>query len=709
MIQRLFRRPSLPVLAAALALAAAVTYYPSLQNGFVGIIDDNGLVCENPKIAAPSGDALKAIWGAPHTGLYVPLVLSSYALEYRLFGLRPAAFHATNLLLHVVNALLVFWLFLLLTKRRPAAFIAALLFALHPLHVESVAWISERKDVLYAFFFLASFLLYLQHRDKGGAARYIFSLAAFLFSLLSKPMAVTLPLVLLATDRLLYEEKIKKSLVKLLPFFVLAALFGALNVLAQYQYSPRDVSLAALPSFQRLLVAGHSLVFYLYKAFLPFPLSFQYHLPVFQESGRLSAQVLVSNGILAALAALTVYSLRFTRAVAWGALFFGITLAPALNLVPFGLAMAADRYTYLPLLGLFYLIALAWTRAYDGAGTGRRLRPALLACTAVLLAGASFMSWERCRVWKDDLTLINDMIRQSPAWPHPYMALGQLYERRGDRDQAVLNLKKAIALDGANAEYHTRLGDACYRFGQWQEALAAYRAALSLAPRSLDASLGLVNACVKLGEYDTAKEAALKLNALHPGSGDARVSLGTVHAHLGEFPAAEALFNEALRLDPLNVNARVNLGVLYLERNERGAARAQFEKAAALNGGDREMYNNLGSLYMEQQAYEKALAAFRAAEVRDPSFPATHYNLGNLYLAAGAPRSAESEYRAAIAFAGAGAWPEMHFNLGVAYVRLGEHERAIQQFETIAGARPEYPGVKETLMRLRALQTRALK
>lgn len=532
------------LLIAVILLSAVAAFSPATRNGPAGLVDDNGLVFENPKITSLSLPALGAVWATPHIGLYVPLVLTSYAVEYRFFGLNAGAYHATNLLLHAANALLVFWLFLRIYKRKTPAFIVAMLFALHPLNVEPVAWISGRKDVLYAFFFLLAFIFY--EKDEARFGKYYFlSLAAFLLSLFSKAMAVTLPLLLFMTDAVLRGEKVEKALKRLAPFFLAALLFAALNVIVQYRYTDGALSISPASVAQRLFYAAHTLVFYLQKALVPVPLSFQYAL------NTSALQAVASLGILAALAAVTIFSMRFTRTVAWGALFFALALLPALNIIPFGLVMPADRYTYIALLGILYLVAGSWTRVYDRAKHGAQ-RAALVVFLALLFAGASYISHERCGVWKDDRTLLADTIQHNPSWPRAHMALGQASLRAGDAAAGVKNLEKAVALDGNNAEYHLRLGDAYYGLGRREEARELYVKAGVLDPRNpaIPANLGVL-ALVR-GERDSARAYFEKAVALN--SNDARIyyNLILLYSENGEKEKALDVYRRAMGRDALS-------------------------------------------------------------------------------------------------------------------------------------------------------------
>jgi hypothetical protein len=261
------------ILALAVVALTALSFYPVINNGFVNL-DDNVLVYENTKIMHLSTDSIRVMFTSFHASLYHPLVLLSYALEYRFAGAAPAVYHATNFSLHLCNVLLVFWLFLLLTEDRLIAFLVALLFGIHPMHVESVAWISERKDVLYAFFFLLSLALYV-FRARTGRWKYaVFAFLAFIGAVLSKPMAITLPLLLVLFDVMLrLPQKRLRPWLEKLPFFAVAGIFTWLTMRGQYP-DHQGKLLSSLTLFQNFLVACHDLLFYLWKAIFPCPRAF---------------------------------------------------------------------------------------------------------------------------------------------------------------------------------------------------------------------------------------------------------------------------------------------------------------------------------------------------------------------------------------------------------------------------------------------------
>ena len=342
-------------------LILAITFMaftPCLKNGFVNEWDDDLYVRGNADIQHLSVQTTARVFSSFYAATYLPVTMLSYMLDHQLGGLDPFGYHLTNLIFHLLNCLLVFWLVGMLSRNILVSFITALLFGVHPLHVESVAWISERKDVLYAAFFLLSMIsycYYLKTRKRGRS--YWLAVVFFALSLLSKAMAITMPLLLLLTDYLSGRPRERGVATDKIPFFSLALCVGLVGFFGQV---PAMRTGHVLSFFEKCLCPSYACLFYLGKILWPTKLSCYYpftgikDLPVY----------LFSLGGWLALLVLTLRSATRTRKVVFGVFFFLITLLPVLQFVQMGLAIVADRYVYLASLGIFYLIAEGIVWAY---------------------------------------------------------------------------------------------------------------------------------------------------------------------------------------------------------------------------------------------------------------------------------------------------------------------------------------------------------
>ncbi len=460
-----------------------LVFFPSLQNGFVNWDDDRYLL-ENPDLSLPFFSSVKAAFSSFYLGNYHPLTMLSYALEHRFFGMDPFVYHLTNLFLHALASLAALVFFRSLLGNRWVAWLsAAALFALHPLRVESVAWVSERKDVLCALFFIMALGAYVRYVKSGLCCRYrLACFCLFIAALLSKAMAVSLPVVLLLLDYVLGRKLSVQSVREKAGFFVLAFAFGLMALLAQH-------SAGAVRSGQTvtagLASAPGAIVFYLGKSVFPVGLSCLY--PNVRFAGHPWLPNLLANAAgLIVLAGLLWLSLRYTRMFVFGGLFFLVTLVPALQFVPLGPAYVADRYSYIPSLGLALSAALALDCLY------RRMRTAsgrlIFICSlAVLAAGLSVLTWERCRVWKGSISLWTDAVKKNRFNAVGFYNLGKAYEDRALFGLAVGAYQQAVRI---KPDYEEALTNLCHSFlaqQQYAKALVYGQRALAINPQSFRA------------------------------------------------------------------------------------------------------------------------------------------------------------------------------------------------------------------------------
>ena len=522
-------RPSIDPGAILVALAALIAFYPALSGGFVW--DDFDYVKNNPILNAPMLAAVVRIATSVVVGNYHPLTMASLALDNAVFGPGPFVFHATSVLLHAANAVLVGRLFLALGIRRDAAWAGALLWAVHPLRVESVAWIAARKDVLYVFCFLLALLAYLRHaKANAGTGRpYRLSLALFVCSVLSKGAAVAFVPVLFLMDWFVGRRPTGRALVEKIPFVLVALVFGAVAVFAQQ-------TAGAIPPTQdhglagRLALACYALVFYVVKTLAPWGLSAFYPYPRAASGGLPPLAILAVLAVVAG-AALLVWGRRRFRAVVFAAGFYVATVALVLQVFPVGGAIAADRYAYLPAVALSFVIALA----LDAVPFRRSIAAAVLV-VAFLLSGAT---WARCSVWHDGMTLWNDVLSRypdvalahqnrgvaraaqgdnrgaiadydaaivaSPGFADAFANRGASKADLGDLDGAIADLREAIRIDPKRATYRFNLGLTLGDKGRWDEALASLGEAIRLKP---DFAAAYLNRGLALEQIGRAAEGA---------------------------------------------------------------------------------------------------------------------------------------------------------------------------------------------------------
>lgn len=552
----MFKNPLLILLILCVTL---ISFLPSLKNGFTNW-DDDKLLTENTVVRSLSWQNTKTIFTSFSHELYHPLVLLSYSLEYHFFKLDPRAYHATNLFLHLVNCILVFWLIFSISGNSLISFIVSLLFAIHPAHVESVAWVSERKDVLYALFFLAGLISYIRFLKEGKQGFYWTSLGLFAASCLSKAMAVSFPLVILLCERIFGEKTSRKKILNLAPFFIIALVIGALAILAKQQ----TLSLTEEPPLSKynLLNIPYKTLFYIVRAFIP--VNFLYLYPYSRQQGFLAPVFFwLPLGILIILAIGIFFSARYSRKIIFGFLFFGLTIFPAIPLMNVG--YSADRYTYIPFIGLFYVMGEAGIWACRGLSEKNKIRIFCALILASATVGLSYLTWQKCLVWKDNLSLWNDAVRSHPHLAMFYIKRGNAYLDKMDFSMAIADYKQAMALNPSDFEAYYNRGITYSQKGEFKLAIEDYSHAILFNPLSWPSFVnrGVVYFCQD--DYSKAIadfNAALRIN---PNSPDAYFYRANAFSRKGEYDNAVLDYTSALRLNPNYARAYYNRELIKKE------------------------------------------------------------------------------------------------------------------------------------------------
>jgi protein O-mannosyl-transferase len=594
------------------AVLAFLFYLPVLKNDFVNW-DDPENILQNPHLRSLGWDSIRWMFTHFYAANWIPLTWISLALDFRMGGLDPAFYHLHNLLLHCCNTTLVFFISLKVLDPKaggwdagidrdswkiPAAFLTALLFGLHPIHVESVAWATERKDVLYSLFYLSSLWIYLTYCAGAGWMpwKYLLCLGLFLLSLLAKPMAVTLPLVLLLLDFWpldRYSSGFRRALLEKIPFLAVAFGAGWLTLLAHAQEGPVP-STALLPLGYRVMNALHSPVFYLGKMVFPAGLGALYPI-VLLKTYSLPYLVSAAAVVAATGACLACRRSRPYWMAAW--FYYLLTLAPTLGIEYAGGYAAADRFTYLPCLGPFLLVGSLSARFF----CKRRLFFSLLAALLAVLMGAGTI--RQLATWKDSTALW----KNAAVVDSPY----------------VINLVDEHLADAYRAQ------------GRWDEALEALNAAIALDPQNagLREKKGVV-----LLEKGLLPPAAAEFgleSVLDPSNAMAHRYLYLVNQKMGRHAEALAEAEDAARLDPSDPEVFNSLGAAYFSTSQYGKAAEAFERAHAMDPGNLQCLMNLAAAYNLNGRTSKTLEALRAAAALQPRNPEIYRQLGQVYRKAG--------------------------------------------------------------------------
>lgn len=591
------------ILASLAVVITFLAFLPVLTAGFTGW-DDQIMITQNPKIMSLSAGNVARYFTSTHERLYHPLVLISYAIEYRFFGLNPIPYHVTNLVLHLISCALVFWAFRLLTGRDYVAFIVAVLFGIHPMHVESVAWLAERKDVLYTPFFIAAMISYIYYLQKGERKHLSLTLLFFIISLLSKSMAFTLPFVMLLLDRYMECRIDNKTFKDKAVFWILAFLFGLITVVGHYEAGVKGREFTFSPA-RNLMAPFEGIVFYLIKLFLPFRLSAIYPLMPHEIAG-MKLLYLLSPLIVIALAAAIWRYFGKNRTVVFGTLFFLATIFPVLQLVPVGLMMPADRYTYVPYIGLFF-IAAVWFDGTISKLKDRASRTSMIAILALVIAVLSVLTFQRTGVWKNGIALWDDVLGNYPgiALAH-YNRATEYFLAKGDLTKGLQGFKDTVKIDPGYVEAYVNMGLIYYYKNDLREAIVNYDKAEKLNPNMYEIYVDRGNAYKNLGMTDRAileYAESLKLKS----SPETWYNMGNIYLGMKEYHRAAYYFSQALIMKPDYPDALNNRGIVFLDLGLLDAARRDLNSAVAISPGYAEAYYNRAMVLAAQKDYRGTL------------------------------------------------------------------------------------------------------
>jgi protein O-mannosyl-transferase len=507
---------------AVIALISFFVYLPALQNGFVW--DDIYYIKNNPLIYSFN---LKEIFTKIVMSCYHPVTILTLAIEYHFFGLNESGYHAVNLLLHLLNVILVFYTVLLLSDKAGIALVASLLFGIHPIHVESVAWVSELKDLLYTFFFLASYIFYLKYLKNRHKKFYFFALLLFSISLLSKAMAASLPVVLILTDYFKGRQIHIKTILEKVPFFLLAIALGVVAIIVQKSSGAiSDIAIFTFP--QRLVFATYGFITYLLKLFLPLHLSAFYPYPI-MRGGNIPIQYYAYLILFATLVAFVFYSLRFTKKIFFSLGFFTITVFLVLQLLPVGGAIMADRYSYIPSIGIFYLAGEGFNLLW-----GKKLKWIAIILLSAFTVFFSVKTYDRCGIWKNELTLWDNVISQYKNVPYAYYNRGFFFVNEKKYDRALEDFNKAIELKPNYTDAYLNRGFVFMDEKRYDRALEDFNKAIELKPNYAKAYYNRGNVFWDEKKYDRAIEDYSKAIELNPNYSEAYVNRGLAEFYFGK-------------------------------------------------------------------------------------------------------------------------------------------------------------------------------
>lgn len=673
-------KKNLILLSGIIILITMLSYIPAMRGGYIW--DDDHYITENTNLRTLDG--LRKIWLEPKVlPQYYPLVHTSFWVEYHLWQLHPFGYHLVNVLLHALNAILL--LIVLRYLRVQGAWLAALIFALHPVQVESVAWITERKNVLSGLFYLCSFLAYLRFcnlaadpeptsispsmhpstTDAGGHCWRFYALSLFLFlcALLSKTVTSSLPAAILLMlwwqrDRIRWRH-----IFPLIPFFVVGVALGLTTVWLEKYHVGAQGEEWALSFVDRVLVAGRALWFYAGKLVWPYELTFTY--PRWQIDAGAWWQYLFPLAAVAVIFILWLLRQRLGKGPLVAVLFFAGTLFPALgffDVYPMRFSFVADHFQYLASIGLISLFSASISIFFIRLGSSYR-NLGFVACFGALLA-LGLGVWKQGSIYRDAEMLYRDTIAKNPnAW----MA-------------------------------HNNLGVLLEQDGSVATAMTHYATALRIKPDYAIAHLNIAEVLALQGKFDEAIAHSLEALRLKPDYPNPHNSLGLFYARQGKIDEAVAHFSQALRMKPDYANPHNNLGALLARQGKLDEAIAHFSEALRILPDYAKAHNNLGEALFRQGKIDEAMTHLYLALQIEPEYADPHINLGTLLAGQGKLDEATAHFSEALQIEPNSV--EAHNNMGMILARQGKFEDAVAHFSQALLIEPDSARVRRNLERV---------
>ncbi len=667
-----------PVVCLVLAAITFAVFGQTLTHEFVNY-DDNPYVYDNPMVA--QGLTLKGIvWAFTgiHANNWHPLTWLSHMLDCQLYGLHPGGHHLTNVLLHTATVIL---LFLVLREMTGAlwrsAFVAAV-FAIHPLRAESVAWVAERKDILSGLFFMLTIGAYVRYaRRPWSLARYGLVMLLFAMGLMCKPMLVTLPVVLLLLDywplQRVEPGKLSGLLLEKLPLLALSTASCVATFLAQ------NKGIQSGGSFSLLYRLGNALVAcVVYLRQMIWPVGLAAHYP-YHHYGLPPWEVALAGTLVAGLSAAALWQWRKQPWLLVGWLWYLAMLLPVAGIIQVGIQAHADRYTYLPQIGIY--LAVTWL-----AAQWRVSRVAFGGLMSGVLAVLMVCAWKQTAYWKNSETLWTHALACTTDNEVACSNLGTALLQKGRTDEAIYQQRQALHINPNYEIPQFNLGNALLQKGKVDEAIYHFMYALHINPDCAQAHAGLGSSLLRKGRVEEAAGHFQKALQIDPDNALAHCNLGNILLKKGRVDEAIAHYQHALQIDPDYPQAHYNLGDILLKRGRVDEAIAHYQHALQIDPDDPQAHYNLGNILLEKGRVDDAITHYQHALQNDPGYTQAHVNLGNALLQKGSVDDAITHYQHALQND-----PDCapaHVNLGGILLQRGKVDDAIVHFQKALQIKP---------------------
>lgn len=633
------QRYAQPLIVAGIAVVTFLFLKSCLNNKFTNW-DDIGYVTSNPLIKNSSWEGIKAIFSTsnPVMGNYHPLTIITYAAEYSYQGLEPFIYHLDSLLLHILVTIAVYILVKVMTGRTVAAAVTSLLFGLHPMHIESIAWIAGRKDLIYGLFYLLSCTTYVYYIRTTGSKRivwYILGIILFAMSLLAKSVAVTLPVTLFLFDYFEQRKIHLNLLLEKIPHFGLSLLFGLLSVDAQKKVGALGTLDVHFNPLERFALGCYALWNYLWKAVVPAGLSNFYPYPM-KVNDALPGSYYMYPAIIIALIFIIWKFGRHNKIVIFGCSFFLVNIVLLLQFIPVGGAIMSDRYGYIPYFGLFLIAGWLVSNYFEipeKLQTGKVILGGVLIYCAVL----GFLSNERCKDWTDSISLWSDDVEKHPESPIAYFYLGQEYfgryesatnpvDKKNKADTSLMYFNASVQRKPDYINPIICIGELQRTYGQIDASKTTYYRALSINPKNESVYLGLAIAfCIKQ-QFDSAAWSFQKAISLKPYFPEGHSNYANFLDIIGKTDSSFKEYAVSLAQNPDVYIPYMNRAKMYIRQQKYNEAFADYTTAMTKDAKNGEPYYLRSKIYFMQGKKQQALQDVeKAIELGYPAVDKAYY------------------------------------------------------------------------------------
>lgn len=594
-------------------LVTAVAFWPSLSNDWTNW-DDEVYVIDNEQIRDLSMDNIKYWFGAYHHGNYHPFTMISYMFDYAMSGMKAngevkaSVFHVTNYIIHLLNTLLVFFFIIKLTGKKEVATITAILFGIHPMHVESVAWISERKDVLYTFFYLLALNFYLDYLKSSKLRDYLIMTILFVASLMAKSAATIFPIVLVLIDFLNKRRLSKKAIFEKILLFAISVVFGLLAIKSQ-NATDSIAEFETFTTFQRFMFACYGALMYLLKFIIPFNLTAYHPYPFLVENGtRLPYIYYAAPFIFLVIMVFVAWTYKKTRVIIFGILFYLVNVALVLQFVSVGSAIYAERYSYAAYIGLAYLIGvgIVWLVEQKPAMT-----KAIYGSMTAIAVFFSVITFNQSKTWKDSISLWNKFNEVYDDHTYGMFKVAEYYMRYDDFENTINQFKAITQKFPATPRAYAGIGNMMGKQGKYPEALEAYNKAENIALQikanvnELYPNRAITYSILK--QYDKAFPDYEKAIAQDPKNYKIRINRAFAFLDSKRYQDAVNEYSYVLQFEPNNFNHYFLRGIAFQNMANYPSAIQDYTTSLQLNPNNVNAYHNRAMCYEQTKEIAKAL------------------------------------------------------------------------------------------------------